>query len=224
VAGEVIMTSERLYRILLKAYPARYRHEYEEAMAQCFRDQLRTANTTAKRICFWFRIMTDFTLTVPVRHLERLMRRDRTPARPSRHGTFDDYSGLAKRAIFFARYEAASFSGPEISLEHLLLGTLREDQKLAAAVLGRNGFKGIVRAIEAQQANPRRHPTRKELSILRSPLILDCKKTLKRAWEEAHTSGVQVSPRHLLSAILHQNTSLAARLLREHAVDLSLLT
>jgi len=208
-------------------------------MAQCFLDQLRAANTTGKRIRFWFRIMIDLTLTIPVRHLELVMRCDLTRASASRsvdaglnraraqgkgRGTFDDYSELAKRAIFFARYEAASFSGPEISLEHLLLGTLREDQELAAAVLGRNGFKGIVSAIEAQQANPRRRPTRKELSILRSPLSLDCKKTLARAWEEAHTSGSQVSPRHVLSAILHQDTSVAARLLRERAIDLSLLT
>jgi hypothetical protein len=222
------MTSEYLYRILLKAYPARYRHQYEEAMAQCFRDQLRAADTAGKRVRLWFRIMADFALTVPVRHLERLMRRDRTPARPSRHGTFDDYSELAKRAIFFARHEAASFSGPEISLEHLLLGTLREDHELAAAVLGRNGIKGIFRAIEAQQTNPRRRSGRNRLSILHNPanipLSLDCKRALARAWEEAHTSGAQVSPRHLLSAILHQDTSLAARLLRERAIDLSLLT
>jgi hypothetical protein len=53
------MTSERLYRILLRAYPARYRQEYEEDMTQCFRDQLRAANTVGKILGLWARTISD---------------------------------------------------------------------------------------------------------------------------------------------------------------------
>ena len=65
------MTSERLYRILLKAYPGGYRRKYEEAMAQCFRDQLRAANTIGKWVRLWLRTMADFALSLPARHLEQ---------------------------------------------------------------------------------------------------------------------------------------------------------
>ncbi len=64
------MTSERLYQFLLKAYPNGYRRKYEEAMAQCFRDQLRAANTIGKWVLLWFRTMADFALSLPARHLE----------------------------------------------------------------------------------------------------------------------------------------------------------
>ena len=36
--------SERIYLILLKAYPTRYLRRYEEPMAQLFSDQLQRAN------------------------------------------------------------------------------------------------------------------------------------------------------------------------------------
>lgn len=68
------MTSERLYRILIKAYPSGYRRKYEEAMAQCFRDQLRAANTIGKWVRLWLRTMADFALSLPARHLERGLR------------------------------------------------------------------------------------------------------------------------------------------------------
>jgi hypothetical protein len=68
------MTSERLYQFLLKAYPSGYRRTYEEAMAQCFRDQLRAANTIGKWVRLWLRTMADFALSLPAQHLERGLR------------------------------------------------------------------------------------------------------------------------------------------------------
>lgn len=209
------MRSEQIYQILLKAYPARYRGEYGEAMAQCFRDQLRAADTTVKRVRLWLCIVADFAVTVPVRHLESVSHRRYL------HTAFADYSEPARHAIFFARQEADSFGGPEISLEHLLLGTLRGDRELSAAILGREGLDGIVRDIETQQANPRRLPAYSPADI---PLSVDSRKALAQALQTAHTSGAQLNPRHLLSAILHQDTTPASRFLRERAVDLSFLT
>jgi hypothetical protein len=208
------MTSERLYRILLKAYPRGYRPKFEEAMAQCFRDQLRTANTAGKRVRLWFRTIADFTLTLPARHLERGLRR-------LRGGIPDGYTKNARFAIYFAGFEASSFSRGETGLEHLLLGILREDQKLAVALLGSTGIKEIVRAIETQEANPRHRPSRKEL--LGIPLSQECKMALAQALEEARGSGLKLNPRHLLRAILHQDTSLAARVLRARGLDMSKL-
>src|SRR5947208_420739 len=43
------------------------------------------------------------------------------------HGMFGRYTESARRAIFFARYEASVFGSKAIESEHLLLGLLRED-------------------------------------------------------------------------------------------------
>ena len=43
---------------------------------------------------------------------------------------FERYTEVARRVIFFARYEASQFGSPYIETEHLLLGLLREDEAL----------------------------------------------------------------------------------------------
>ena len=40
---------------------------------------------------------------------------------------FERYTEVARRTIFFARYEASVFGSPYIETEHLLLALLRED-------------------------------------------------------------------------------------------------
>src|SRR5438034_11578223 len=42
----------------------------------------------------------------------------------------DQYTEKARRAIFFARYEATLRTSPFVETEHLLLGLLREDEAL----------------------------------------------------------------------------------------------
>src|ERR1700732_1786216 len=101
------MTSEDIYRVLLKAYPRRYRRRYEEAMAQYFRDQLRAADTRSKRISLWYRTLADFAQSVPARHLE-----------PRRDGIYG-YSNRARRAIWMAHNEAASFARGYVGLLRL---------------------------------------------------------------------------------------------------------
>jgi ATP-dependent Clp protease ATP-binding subunit ClpA len=83
----------------------------------------------------------------------------------------------------------------------------------------------MVRAMETNKVAPRSPLLRWEHGRPRreGTLDLDCKKALAKARQEAHDSGAQVSSRHILSGILDQDTSLAARLLRESALDLSYL-
>ncbi len=212
------MTSEDLYRILLKVYPARYRHKYEQAMTQCFRDQLRAADTRGKRVRLWFRTIVDFALNAPARHLET------SPGTPYPNA----YSERARRAIYLARLEKGPLSYGEVSLENLLLGALRSDDELTSALLGPRGLETLVtmvRAMEINKAAPRSPLLRWERGRPRlgPTLALDCKKALARASHQAHDSGESVSCRHILLGILDQDTSLAARLLQERALDLSLL-
>jgi ATP-dependent Clp protease ATP-binding subunit ClpC len=42
---------------------------------------------------------------------------------------FERYTEKARRAVFFARYEADQYGSPYIESEHLLLGLLRDDRK-----------------------------------------------------------------------------------------------
>ena len=84
----------------------------------------------------------------------------------------------------------------------------------------------MVRAMETNKVVPRSPLLRWEhrRSRREGPLDLDCKKALAKARQEAHYSGAQVScSRNIFSGILDQDTSLAARLLRERALDLSYL-
>jgi ATP-dependent Clp protease ATP-binding subunit ClpC len=49
---------------------------------------------------------------------------------------FERYTEKARRAIFFARYEASQYGTPYIETEHLLLGLLPEDRALPRFAFG----------------------------------------------------------------------------------------
>src|SRR5258708_30143878 len=53
------------------------------------------------------------------------------------YGLFERYTEQARRAIFFARYEASQFGAKAIESEHLLLGILREHWRLSDRLPGR---------------------------------------------------------------------------------------
>jgi ATP-dependent Clp protease ATP-binding subunit ClpC len=49
---------------------------------------------------------------------------------------FERYTEKARRAIFFARYEASQYGTPYIETKHLLLGLLPEDRALTRFAFG----------------------------------------------------------------------------------------
>jgi hypothetical protein len=212
------MASEELYRVLLKAYPASYRHEYEEYLAQSFRDQLHSATTWARRARLWFRATRSLVRNAPVRHLRHLW--DFTMPRSRPTGDNNRYSEIS-RALWLARFEAGSSHSGEIRLEHLLLGTLRHDRELATVLLGSHGLETIARSIQTTVAYTT-PANETQTTLPEIPLNVECKRALAMAAQEARYSK-KINPRHVLSAILHQDMSLAARLFRQNALDLSRL-
>jgi hypothetical protein len=63
--------SERVYRLILKAYPVEYRREFGEPMLQLLRDQLRECAPGRWRVVLvWGRILADALRTVPAAYLE----------------------------------------------------------------------------------------------------------------------------------------------------------
>ena len=211
--------SERIYRLLLKAYPKRYRSRYEEPMAQLFADQLQAADTAWKLTRLWLRTAADIFRTLPVRHME---------SQPHIALGIGNVSGFrnvvwtssARRSVFFACYEARSFGRGAITVEDLLLGILREDRMVQELAGGAAVVEGMRRTIEERESAPRQEqPEQRDL-----PLDAACKSALALAKEEAPRLGAEhASPRHLLAGILQQEQTLAAQLLRRQGIDLERL-
>src|SRR5215471_12707986 len=87
---------------------------------------------------------------------------------------FELYTEKARRAIFFARYEANQFASPYIETEHLLLGLLREDKALV------NRFLRSQAAVESIRKQIEGHTTIREKvsTSIDLPLSHECKRVL----------------------------------------------
>src|SRR5258708_19115074 len=68
---------ERLYRVLLRCYPAEFRHEYAREMTQVFRDGGRAERTPR----LWLDLVADVLFTAPKEHVHVLLQDLRDTAR-----------------------------------------------------------------------------------------------------------------------------------------------
>ena len=130
---------------------------------------------------------------------------------------FERYTEKARRVVFFARYEASEFGAPSIETEHLLLGLLREDDALANRFLPSiDSVKSIRQRIRAVT------PARPKISTsVDLPLSHESKRVLAYAAEEADKlKHKHIGTEHLLLALLREEKSLAATLLRERGLSL----
>ena len=200
--------SERIYRILLKAYPKGYLRHYGEPMTQLFSDQLRGAIGTSPLICLWLRTLADLLRTVPARHFERL----------HGGGAWRRYSEPARRSLFFARYEATCLNHECITPEDLLAGLVREDREIRGW-LTPQALETIRQAIGATFGRPTQR-----IVLTRMPLSDTVKQILALGIVEAEKAGTEtVMPRHLAAAIIRQGQTLAADLLCRHGINLDRL-
>jgi hypothetical protein len=123
---------------------------------------------------------------------------------------FKRYTEKARRAVFFARYEASQYGNPYIETEHLLLGLWREDPALRG-LLKDTGMESEIRTeIERRIVRGERISTSVEM-----PLSADSKKVLISAAEEADRLGHRhVGTEHMLLGILRLEGSLGAEVAR----------
>src|SRR5260370_35332529 len=93
---------------------------------------------------------------------------------------FERYTEMARRVIFFARYEASQFGASMIEPEHLLLGLSREDKPLFARLLtdGTQSLESVRKRIEQRSPPKARPPVTVEI-----PLAADTKLALMIAHE-----------------------------------------
>src|SRR5437870_4494883 len=126
---------------------------------------------------------------------------------------FERYTETARRAIFFARYEASQFGAQSIEPEHLLLGVSREDKPLLIQILpdGEETLERIRRSIEDHSPTKERVPTSVEL-----PLAPETKRVLHYAHDESdHLKHRHIGTEHLLLGLMRAEDSVAARILFE---------
>jgi Clp amino terminal domain, pathogenicity island component len=127
---------------------------------------------------------------------------------------FERYTEKARRAIFFARYEASHYGSPYIECEHLLLGVIREAKSLFRW-LPNETFETIRKRVDDN--SPRRPATPTAVDL---PLTAGAKRALKFAADEAdRLAHRHIGTEHLFLGLLDEDESLAAKLLREAGAD-----
>lgn len=124
---------------------------------------------------------------------------------------FERFTEQARRAIFFARYDASRYGSDHIEAEHLLLGLLREGYLLAKEFIPNIPSLHQIRSeIEAQIVQGKAITTSVEI-----PLTAQSKRVLDLAVAEAsHSDQHHVGLSHILLALLQIEDGLAAKLLR----------
>jgi ATP-dependent Clp protease ATP-binding subunit ClpC len=134
-----------------------------------------------------------------------------------RKNMFERYTERARRVIFWSRYIASQRGCPEIEVEHLLLGLLREDMDLAER------FLGSAWAVESvwRRVDQSRPAGEKPLGPGDLPLNSEGKRALAFAAEEAdQVSNKSIGTGHLLLGLLREEKCLAAVILDERGVHL----
>jgi ATP-dependent Clp protease ATP-binding subunit ClpA len=123
---------------------------------------------------------------------------------------FERYTEKARRAIFFACYEASNYGSPYVETEHLLLGILREDRRLATWFPEESNIQANIRS----EIEKRITPGERISNSVEVPLSSECKKVLNLAAETSERlAHHEVEPEHILIGILRFETSLAAQIL-----------
>ena len=130
---------------------------------------------------------------------------------------FEKYNEKARRALFFARYEASKLGSRVIESEHILLGVLREGEDIIKEIFTRFNIKPeqIRREVEGDRLFVDRISSSAEL-----PLSEEAKKILAYASHEAESMLHQyVGTEHLLIGILRVESSTAARILTSKGLN-----
>lgn len=134
---------------------------------------------------------------------------------------FEHYTERAIRVIQFARYEATQFGSRTIETEHLLLGLIREGNGITSRIFNRCKvtFEEIRKEIES------RIVFREKISpSIEPPPSPDVDKVLTFAAEEAEQLNHKyIGTEHILLGILRLENCMAAEILRQKGMKLSVI-
>jgi enamine deaminase RidA (YjgF/YER057c/UK114 family) len=125
---------------------------------------------------------------------------------------FERYTEGARRALFFARYEASQFGSLSIQTEHLLLGLLREQTAFVHTGLSLDRLRQDVE---------RRTPSGPRISTaVEIPFSAEVKRILAQSAAEADRLAHRaIGTEHLLLAVFHEERSVAASMLTDAGMN-----
>jgi len=128
---------------------------------------------------------------------------------------FERYTEKARRVIFFARYEASELGAPAIDAEHIFLGILREDKRVAEKYFGSTVY-------DLRELIKRRFPPTANLPASADmTLSPGAKEVLQFAAAESDALGQShIGTEHLMLGLLKEGKSYAAELLQRRGITL----
>jgi uncharacterized protein (TIGR03435 family) len=132
---------------------------------------------------------------------------------------FERYTEEARRALFFARYEAFQRGSPDIETEHLLLALFRDEQSVTARVFarGRLTLEEIRRQVDARTSQ---HAPVSEAG--EAPFTEEAKRVLRYAAQEAdRLLHNYIGTEHLLLGLFREERCTAAAILNELGLRLA---
>ena len=129
---------------------------------------------------------------------------------------FERYTESARRALFFARYEASQLGDLVIKTEHLLLGLVRSGT--AARIVADRGVSVLAIRRDVESLAPAGGKISTSVEI---PFDHEAKAALQFAAEEAdRLAHHHIGTEHLLLGLLRAEKSSAAALLMKHGLRL----
>ena len=131
---------------------------------------------------------------------------------------FERFTEAARRALFFARYEASQLGTPSIETEHMLLGIAREPRGVIASLLTSSGtsLKAVRDEVEAGREFRERLSTSVEI-----PFSAEVKRVLELTATEADGLNHRtIGPEHVLLGLLRVEGSVAERILTRNGLRL----
>jgi ATP-dependent Clp protease ATP-binding subunit ClpC len=130
---------------------------------------------------------------------------------------FELYTEKARRAIFFAHYEAKNSGSAFIETEHLLLGLLREDRTLTRRLTdSQKSIASLCKQLEQHALARKKSSTSAGL-----PLSKESRRVLAYAAEEAsRLNHNPIGTEHLVLGLLREDQSFAAQILTERGLNL----
>jgi ATP-dependent Clp protease ATP-binding subunit ClpC len=194
--------TRRMACFLTSLYPRRWRERYREEFVEFLQGHPSGIFATLNVI------------TGALYQHWRALREHHVPG-TRRATVFSTYEGRARRAIFFARYEASHVGSRIIEADHLLLGVLREHGDAGGRFLNASTATAISESARSQLISGERRDISGDL-----PLSEQCKRILAYSYEEAERLRHRVGIEHLLLGILREDKSHAASILRNSGLDL----
>jgi len=131
---------------------------------------------------------------------------------------FERYTEHARRAVFFARYEATKDGSERIGTEHLLRGIFRENKKLISYLFPTDAFKEIAAAVDTRGKGSVPSPDFKK----NIELSEGSKRVILKATQEAnsHSTRSLITSGDLLVGILLEQEDPIAQFLTSHGANI----